>query len=43
MIGYPRTIRVDQGSEFVSRDLALNSPWFLTVDDASSDRLHRLR
>jgi putative transposase len=29
MIGYPRTVRVDQGSEFVSRDLDL---WAYTHD-----------
>ena len=46
-IGYPKTIRVDQGSEFVSRDLDLwayaqgRHAGLLTAGQADGQRLHR--
>src|ERR1700735_1700774 len=46
-MGYPRTIRVDQGSEFVSRDLDLwaytrgRDPGLLTAWQANRQRVHR--
>ena len=46
-VGFPRTIRVDQGSEFISRDLDLwayqprRDPRLLPARQADRQRLHR--